>query len=332
VSRRSRAGWTAFALAAALLVVPPALAHPDVMLHDGPLRLAPGEVVVRPMALHFHRLVARWAVHGPATEGLWLLVVPAETVGASASAPEDAWFAAPLFGDGRLSQLIDCCMDVSYRHLLLVLRNDGDVTVALDLRAWAMHDEFAVVSARAEQGAVEVPLALFALLGFASLAAAARDRRRLDGAVVPRGWALTASAGLFAAALATAAALGFAGAVRYGGGPVDGMIAVLADVPLPGGPFGSRAALLLGVLLLAWLAAIGAWVLAVGQGAHRRSRWALPLGTVLAFVSLAGGIAMSWTYGGSVVPAALGLVLATPVAVSAWRLRAAATATTAAAA
>lgn len=329
MSLRRRLGWTAFALAAALFVVPPALAHPDVMLHDGPLRLAPGEVVVRPMALHFHRLVARWAVHGPAAEGLWLLVVPAETAGASASAPEDTWFAAPLVGHGRLSHLIDCCMDVAYRHLLLVLRNDGEATVTLDLRAWAMHDEFAVVSARAEQGAVEVPLALFALLGAASLAAVARDRRRLDRAVAPRGWALTASANLFVTALATAAALGFAGASRYGGGPVDGMIAVLADVPLPGGPFGSRAALLLGVLLLAWLAAIGAWVLAVGQGAHRRSRWALPLGAALAVASLAGGLAMSWTYAGSVVPAALAVALATPVAMSAWLLQRAVAATAA---
>lgn len=313
------------ALIAALLVAPRANAHPDALLVDGDLRLAPGEAVVRPMALHFHRLVASWTVVGSAAEGLWLLVVPAEVVGASGSAPEDAWLAVPLAGEGRLSRLIDCCLGEAYRHLLLVVRNDGDAPVALELRAWAMHDEFAVVAARAEPGALEVPLALFALAGLAALTAAGRDRRRRGGSRAPRAGALTASATLFVAACAAAAALGLAGALRYGAGPVTGMIAVLADVPVPGGPFGSRAAFLLGVLLLAWLAAIGAWVVAVRQGAHRRSRWALPLGAALAGVSLAGGVAMGWTYDASAVPAALGIVLAAPLAVSTWLLRGPAT-------
>jgi hypothetical protein len=35
-------------------------AHPDVMLVGGErLRLEPGQAVVRPMGVHFHRLVAR---------------------------------------------------------------------------------------------------------------------------------------------------------------------------------------------------------------------------------------------------------------------------------
>lgn len=319
--RRRRAGWVAGALVAALWVAPGASAHPDAMLFDGALRLAPGEAVARPMALHFHRLVARWTFDGPAADGLWLLVVPAEVVGATGSAPEDAWFAAPLTGDGRLSHLIDCCRDVAYRHLLLVLRNDGPAPADVVLRAWAVHDDFAVVSARAEVGALEVPLALFILVGAAALTVAVRDRRRRDAGAAARGWALTVSAVLFAVATVTAAALGLAGALRYGGGLVDGMIAVLADVPVPGGLFGSRAAFLLALLLLAWVASIGAWSVAIGRGAHRSSRWALPLGAALAVVSLAGAVAMGWTYGGSSVPGALGVVLAAPLALSVGLLR-----------
>jgi hypothetical protein len=321
VNARSRALLVAGGLLACQLAGPRTHAHPDARIFDETLHLAPGEAVVRPMALHFHRLVATWTSDRPDADGLWLLVVPAEAPGAAAWAPEDAWFAARLAGPGRLSHLVDCCLHVPYRHLLLVVRNDGATPAALDLRAWAVHDEFAVVAARAEPGAVEVPLALFAALGAVAVAVAVRARGRFGAPGPPRGRALTWSAGLFAAALGMAATLGVAGTLRYGGGPIDGLIAVLVDLPVPAGPFGSRAAFLLGVLLLAWLAAIGAWVLAVGQGAHRHAPWAVPLGGALAIVSLAGGIAMAWTYGGSLVPAALGVVLAGPLAGSALLLR-----------
>ena len=321
-------------LAAALLVLLPASpwarAHPDAMLFDGTLRLEPGEAVTRPMALHFHRLVAswtvdEWATDDPAADGLWLLVVPAEAAGAARLPHAEAWFAARLAGEGRLSHLIDCCLGIDYRHLLWVVRNDGDAPVGLDLRSWALHDEFAVVAARAEAGALEVPLALFAGLGVAALLVALRERRRAAGSR-PRGSAtganaLRLAALLLAASVAAAALLGGTGALRYGSGPVDGMIAVLADLAVPGGPFGSRAAFLLAWLLLAWVAAIAAWIVAVDQGAHLRSRWALPLGAALAAVSLAGGVAMAVTYDGSLVPAALGLVLGAPLAVTVWQVR-----------
>lgn len=327
MSARSRALLVAGGLLACQLAALPAGAHPDAGLFDETLRLAPGEAVVRPMALHFHRIVASWTPDGRDADDLWLLVVPAEAPGATAWAREDAWFAARLAGPGRLSHLVDCCLDVPYRHLLLVVRNDGDTPATVALRAWAVHDEFAVVAARAEPGALEVPLGLFAALGVAALAVAGRDRRRFGAPRSPRGRALAWSASLFAAALVTAALLGFVGAGRYGGGPVDGMIAVLADLPLPAGPFGSRAAFLLGLLLLAWSAAVGAWVVAIAQGAHRHVAQALPLGVALAVVTAAGGVAMGWTYGGSPVPGLLGVALAGPLLGSVLLLRRGARAT-----
>ena len=331
-------------LAAAVFVLLPASswarAHPDARLFDGTLSLDPGEAVTRPMALHFHRLVASWTVDDRATDdlagddragddraadGLWLLVVPAEAPGAARIAPAEAWFAAPLAGEGRLSHLIDCCLGIDYRHFLWVVRNDGDAPAGLRLRAWALHDEFAVVAARAESGALEVPLVLFAGLGAAALFVASRERRRA-AASRPRGSAtatnaLRLAALLLAMSVAAASLLGSAGGLRYGGGPVDGMIAVLADLAVPGGPFGSRAAFLLAWLLLAHMAAIAAWIVAVDRGAHLRSRWAPPLGAVLAAVSLGGGVAMAVTYDNSLVPAALGLVLGAPLAVTVWQVR-----------
>ena len=321
VSRRAWRVSTTAAFVLGLIATSWTYAHPDAQLFDESVRLAPGEAVVRPMAVHFHRLVATWAVDDPVGKELWLLVVPAEERDAVDAAPADAWFAARLEGDGRMSHLIACCDGIAYRHLLLVVRNDGEEPVDVALRAWAVHDDFAVVAARAEAGAVEVPLALFTLVGAGAVTAAVRDRRRRDTSVRPRGRALAWSAALFGAAMVMAAGLGVAGALRYGAGPIDGMIAILADVPVPGGLFGSRAAFVLAALLLIWVAAIAAWVVAVRQGAHRRSRWVVPMGAALALVSLVGGLAMSWTYGGSLVPVVLAIALSTPLAVSAWLLR-----------
>jgi hypothetical protein len=302
-------------------------AHPDVMLVGGErLRLEPGQAVVRPMGVHFHRLVARWSVADPTAEGPWLLVVPAEAERAAEVAPEDAWFAARLDGGGRLQHLIDCCLGVDERHLLLILRHDGPAPVDLDLHASALHDEFAVVARRAEAGALEVPLTLFAALGVAALLVLARDRRRAGGPSTarPRAAAVAAhvAAALLVASLASALLLGGAGALRYGGGLTHGLIAVLADLPVPGGLFGSRAAFLLAWLLLAWVAAIAAWIVAVAAGAHlRSSRRIRVLGGALASISLGGALAMAAAYDGSLVPAVLGLVLAGPLAVTAGGIR-----------
>jgi hypothetical protein len=197
----------------------------------------------------------------------------------------------------------------------------------VDLRAWLVHDEFAVVVQRAEPGALEVPLALFLALGVSATTVSARGRRRrIDvvggaGARSPGALPLAWSAGVFVWACALAAGLAVAGIARYGTGPIDGLIAIMADVPVPGGPFGSRAATVMGVLMLAWMASIGLWVRAVHAGAHVWSRWTARLGLGLAAVSLAAGVAMGWTYGAWAVPLGLALVLAVPLAACSLALR-----------
>jgi hypothetical protein len=303
------------ALAVVTLAAAPALSHPDETVAEATLRLSPGDVVAFPVSVHYHRLAATYRVEPPGVSGPTLLVVGEEATGV------DAIVATSLTGAGGLHHLIACCLGVGYSEVRLVVRHDGPLPVHLELRAWAVHDDFAVVTHRAEPGALEVPLAAFLGLGFAAVRVAARERRRRGPATGPAddrraavvfGWSL----GLFAWASAAALALAVAGAVRYGAGPIDGMIAVLADVPVPGGPFGSRGATMMGLLLLAWTGSIALWIWSVRLGAHLRSPWPLRLGLALAAVSLAGGLALGWTYGRWAVPVGLGLVLAVPLGVA----------------
>jgi len=306
-----------------------AVAHPDERVVDATLRLEPGETASFPMSVHFHRLVATYRVHEPDASGLTLLVVPgaAATVGVDDRSGASADVAIELAGVGSLHHLIDCCLGIDYAEYRLLVRNDGDAPALLGLRAWIVHDEFAVVVQRAEPGALEVPLALFLALGVTATMVSARGRRDVVAAVaddgvrspgaLPLGW----SAGVFAWACVLAAGLAVAGVVRYGTGPVDGLIAIMADVPVPGGPFGSRAATVMGVMMLAWVASIALWIRAVHVGAHVWSRWTARVGLGLAAVSLGVGVAMAWTYGSWPVPIGLALVLAVPLGACSLALR-----------
>jgi hypothetical protein len=314
---------------ALILAASTAGAHPDERVVDATLRLEPGEIASFPMSVHYHRLVATFRVHEPGASGLTLLVVPgaAATVGVDDGSGASADVAIELVGVGSLHHLIDCCLAIDFADYRLLVRNDGDAPASVDLRAWLVHDEFAVVVQRAEPGALEVPLALFLALGVSATTVSARGRRRrIDvvggaGARSPGALPLAWSAGVFVWACALAAGLAVAGIARYGTGPIDGLIAIMADVPVPGGPFGSRAATVMGVLMLAWMASIGLWVRAVHAGAHVWSRWTARLGLGLAAVSLAAGVAMGWTYGAWAVPLGLALVLAVPLAACSLALR-----------
>ena len=313
--------------AVALLVVTSfALAHPDELVVDGTLQLAPGETVAFSVPVHYHRLVATYRLHDPASEGVTLTVTDARgRLTADHETPlGTAEFTAPLRGEGRLHHLIECCFGVDYADFEVRLRNDGGAPAALDLRAWVVHDEFAVVVHRAEGGALEVPLVAFLGVGVVAAMVSLRQRRRegrdLAGPDVQKsvrgavtlGWSM----GLFVWACLMALGLGVAGASRYGTGLVDGVMAIMADVPVPGGPFGSRAATVMGVLMLVWLTSIALWIRSVQLGVHRASAWPSRLGMALAVVSLFSGVAMGWTYGSWVVPIVLGLVLAVPLALS----------------
>lgn len=307
-------------------------AHADVPLVDATVRLEPGAAFELPMALHFHRLAVRYRVHGGEDAGLALHVVrdgTGRTPDPGRSGEAHVLLTEPLVGRGSLSRLVPCCLGESYTDLTLVVRHDGAAPATVDLRAWAVHDEFAVVAQRAEAGAFGVPGALFAALGTAALVTTGRVVRRFpryvpappDGTTVrPR--LLWASGALLVLASIVATTLGVAGAVRYGGGPVAGMIAILADVNVPGGPFGSRGAFLLAVLLLVWVGAIAAWIVGVAQGTHLATPWTVRLGTAFAVLSVVAGTAMAWTYGGSWVPLALGAILAVPIGTCAvWLAR-----------
>lgn len=320
----------AVAVAAMLLgVAATALAHPDERVVDATLRLAPGQVVSIPMAVHFHRLVATYRVHTTDASDLTLHVFGADTEPTGdVTTAGGAWrLVTRLQGEGSLHHLIDCCLGIDHAAFTLWVRNDGAEVAVLDLRAWLVHDEFAVVVQRAEAGALEVPLVAFLALGLSASMVSMRQRRlggggtfTRSGALPPGSLALGWSVGLFGWACSLALALGVAGAGRYGTGLIDGVIAIMADVPVPGGPFGSRAAAVMGVLLLAWMASIGLWIRAVHLGAHLRSPWPARHAMALALVSLGVGVAMGWTYGGWSVPVGLGLVLAVPLVWSATRL------------
>jgi hypothetical protein len=261
------------------------------------------------MSLHYHRLVARYdASGGP----IVLEVVPG---GAGEASPV---VRRELVGSGRLHALVACCLDAGYSPYWLVLRNEGSGTVQLQLRAWLVHDEYAVVAEAAEPGAVEVPGGLFALLGSWALLAVARRRGLTSGggrhARAAASFRRAMRASLLAASIASlvALALGVAGAVRYGTDPIVGMMAIMADLPVPGGLFGSRAAFLLALVMLTWSGAFVLWIVAAARAETRAERRRLALlGIALAGTHLAGSLAMTLAYG-AVVPVALGLVLALP--------------------
>lgn len=301
-------GVLAAALAIAAVVVGAASAHEDLPIVDATIDLAPGASATFPTALHYHRVVGTYALADAASSVSIRMVAAGE-------GGFDELLVDRAEETGRLNALIRCCDGQAWAEAELQVRNDGSQPATIDLRAWAMHDDFAVVVDRAESGAMSVPLVLFLGLGGAAGGAAWRDRRRRDAVsgspAMPA--SLLWSAGLFVAALVAAASLGLAGMLRYGAGPVDGMIAILADVPVPGGPFGARDAMVMSVLMLAWMGAIGFWSRSVHVGAHRSSPWPVRLGLALGLVSLAGGLAMGWTYGSYGVPVLLGASLAVPL-------------------
>ncbi len=322
-----RASMNAVVAVTLFLAASTAFAHPDERVVDATIRLEAGETATFPMSVHFHRLVATYRVHELSGSQVRLLVMPAAAGAVDQSAGAAPVITVELAGEGALHHLIDCCLDIGYADYQLLVRNDGDAPTLLDLRAWVVHDEFAVVVQRAEPGALEVPLAMFLALGVTATMVSARGRRRWSdvvagaGARSPGALPLAWSAGTFVWACALAGGLAAAGAVRYGTGPIDGLIAIMADVPVPGGPFGSRAATVMGVMLLAWVASIALWIRAVHVGAHVWSAWTARVGLGLAAVSLLAGVAMALTYGSWPVPIGLALVLALPLGACSLALR-----------
>ena len=309
-----------------------AWSHPDIRVADETFRLEPGDARAFPMAVHYHRLVGTLDIGGGSPDDVRVLVVDEAVWRAEGDdvPVSQAEFAAMEHETGVLNHLLRCC-DAGYSDYRLIVRNEGMNAMQVDLRAWAVHDDFAVVVDRAETGAFGVPATLFSVLSISALAVVAR-RRRSNGVALhesseierpPRrsgtadaSDALTWSAAIAGIAVVLAVALGLTGALRYATDPVTGMMSVLADVPVPGGPFGSRAAMVMGVLLLAWCIAIGTWIRAAATARRGPVR---AVGVALGAISLAGGLAMGIAYGSLLVPGVLGLILGVPLMVAAWR-------------
>lgn len=310
-----------------------ALAHPDVPIVQDTLTLRPGVSVAYPMAIHYHRVVGRYRVQNARAHDVTFAILDEgdyRNLGEASGATRPVRRRLQADG-GSFQHLVPCCLGTAYTPYRLLVRNDGKTPVSLDVRAWAVHDEFAVVVHRAEAGAAAAPAALFVVLlaatGRAMGALRARARRRampsapVAGPVNPRAaYALRWSTALFLGACVAALALGTAGAARYGAGPVDGMVAIMADLPLPGGPFGSRGATMMGVLLVAWIATHGTWLGAVHLGAGAPT---VRLGMAIGAVTLVAGAAMAWTYGAWMVPIGLAALLGLPVLVLAGVVRSA---------
>ena len=245
-----------------------------------------------------------------------------------AALPEEAALAIEGAPDATVNHLLRCCDENVYSDYFLVVRNDGAEPIDVDLRMWNVHDDFAVVVDRAETGAFTIPLGIFLALAIAAGRAVRRERAGVRNSSAFAGTQTTLapslgdqrlplsfwlSLGLAAFACFVALSLAAFGASRYPAGLVDGMVAAMADLPVPAGPFGSRDALVMGVLLLAWSGAVACWVRSVSVGAARASRWPAALAIGIGIVTLIGGALMGWTYRSPVVPGTLGLVLGIPL-------------------
>lgn len=312
-----RNAWRACCMMLAITSLSTGWSHADFRVADATFTLAPGEERTFPMSVHYHRLVGRFDVAGAEQAAVKFIVLDGATwasEGATASS-ELAEFVLPSEDAPVLNYLVRCCDDATYTPYMLVARNPGSAATTVDLYAWTVHDDFAVVVDRAENGAFGIPFVLFAALGALALGTAMRSRRGAGRNRRRVSKALRWSVGVALTAGVLALGLGIAGAMRYDTGLVVGLIAVLADLPVPGGPFGSRAAAVMGVLMLGWLGAVGAWIGSIPTGPR------MPVATVgalLGGVSLLGGVLLGSAYGALAVPLALGVVLGIPLMVAAW--------------
>lgn len=308
VARASRVVVLVAALAAGTGA---AWAHPDLPIFDGAIRLAPGEALERLVPLHYHRVVGRYRVSGAGATQVSFTLQNALASGGQASV------LARREG-GRFNHLVSCCLGEDETPFRFRVRNEGPDEVEVTLFAFAAHDDLAVVTHRAEGGALEIPMMMFLGLGVAAGLVSWRRRplrARADDQSVPPALRFSMAAAVISSA--GGLALAVAGMLRYGGGPLEGLIAAMADLPVSGGPYGSRDALVLGLVMLAWLAAIGAWVRALGVAGPRHARRVAYWGLFLAGVSLAMGVLVGWTYGSYPVPVALGVALGAPLLMAA---------------
>lgn len=307
----------ALRLALVAIALGTAVAHPDVPVIETSLRLEPGQAESGPMSVHYHRLVGHLKAAAGELQGLTLHLMAEDVWRESGTAATDVEVTGlQSDADGtRINHLVRCCLGDVYTPYRWVLRNEGNRPVDVDLRLWAVHDDFAVVVDRAEPGAFSVPLVLFLAMAVTAIVGTRRglskSAHRLLGAKRAFVWSLS----LAGACVVLAGALALGGMLRYGAGPVDGMVAILADVPVPGGPFGSRDALVMGLMMVGWCAAIGAWARAAALAAPGQSPGIGRFGFLLGLTSLLTGVGLGWTYGAFFVPVVLGAVLGAPLMV-----------------
>ena len=293
--------------AAAVLVVAlwsmagTAAAHPDDGLLDGTVDLQPGDVHTAETPIHFHRLVGRIRTDGQVT----LRVVNAGT-GTVA-------FETGVDGPLAVNHLVACCSGIPWSDFRVEISNDGTSPSTVDGRLSFVHDDLAVV-VRQEEGSFETPLLLLAV-GVGMVRAAGRRR---DADTVHRRRRL--ATGLAGVAAATTVVFSLLGRIRYGGNGVEGLVASVADlIRFSTGSFFSGLAVLMGVVLVAWLAAGVVWSRGVPPGGPDL-RW-MALGAVFAGVPAVVAVMMARTYGTAEMPAVLAVSASVPVLVAMWRAR-----------
>jgi hypothetical protein len=218
---------------------PPTAAHGDARLIDGRMVLAPGESVSFEGSVHYHRLVGRIAADGPVRVRLVEFVTRAVVF--ETSPAERLAF----------NRLIRCCRDDVWSPYTLVIDNPGDRPITLRARVVLVHDDLAVMVDGAESGTTEGSV-LIAAVWIGILWWGGRRRRPI--------MALRRPITVLACLVAGIGGLALYGWARYGVGGVPGLVAGLSHVPaLPWNPVVSRASLLLGVALVAWILTGAMW-------------------------------------------------------------------------
>jgi hypothetical protein len=283
-----------FVVVALLGVASPARAHGDVPLVDHTLMLAPGETVTFGGELHYHRLTASIGADQPITVQLRDSTTGRLALDRGAARRH------------TINQLVACC-DRGWAPHTLILHNVGDSAASVHASARLVHDDLAVMVYGAEPGTAESVV----VLGAALLAVVWRAVRRASDPDRVRPMSLRAAAATLAVPVGVVLVVATAGAIRYGVGGPQGLVAGGADLPvLPVNPVVSRSALLLFVLMVGWGWAAARW--AASRPLAPARAWGL-LGLAVAGGPIATAVFVGIAYDTWAMPTATATAALLPV-------------------
>jgi hypothetical protein len=248
-----------------------AAAHENKQVGEGSQDLAPGEALVLPVEIHYHRLVGEIK----AGQGAEVVV----KVGPEGQEPS---VVAGPGGDFLVDALVTCCKDVVWSPYEVHIVNQGSQSVHVEYRLVFLHDGFAVIAEDAEPGALLTTLLPFVgvsgWLGYllwrkGPKAGPVRKAAWWAGGAHGAMWLIGGGAGIY-------------GMMRYGTGPVSGAIAAAADMPWIQNEILTTQDLVLGSGIVLWVVSVAAWTAAARRaGTDPTIGWlgvALGAGSVLA--------------------------------------------------